>query len=296
MTRYSGSRQPVSTLVLMLSPTLLLVGVFIYYFIAWTLSVSLTDWRSLTPTHNFVGLRNYVALFQDYRFVIDIKNNLLMLAIFLGCVIPLGLLLAILLDQKVRFENLFRTIYLFPMALSLVVTATAWAWLYNPDSGINSIFSALGLDRLRSLFIADPRQALVWVTLAAVWQFTGFAMAVYLAALRAIPEEIAEAAKIDGASSLQLYTHVILPLIKPATLSLVVLLTHVALKIFDLVWVMTSGGPGYATDVPALYMFIATFRQDKVAYGASIAMIMLIFVMGIIGPYLIRSRRREAAL
>ena len=280
-------------LLLLLLPAMILVGVFIYYFIGWTLRVSLTDWRGLRPSYNYVGLRNYISLFQDYRFIIGVKNNLIVLVLFIGAVIPLGFILALMLDQNIRFEAVFRTIFLLPMALSLIVTATAWAWLYNPTLGINSITKALGLERLHSLFIADPNQALYWVTVTAIWQFSGFAMAIYLAALRGIPEELNEAARIDGASFWQILFRVTLPLVQPATLSLVVLLTHVALKIFDLIWVMTSGGPGYATDVPALYMFVTTFRQDKVAYGAAIAMGMFVFVMVVIGPYLIYNRRRE---
>lgn len=282
-------------LVILLLPAIVLVGVFVYYFIGWTLRVSLTDWRGLRPSFNFVGLQNYVTLFKDFRFVIGVKNNLTVLVMFIGSVIPLGLILALLLDQKVRFETFFRTIFLLPMALSLTVTATAWAWVYNPTLGINSITQALGLERLYSLFIADPNQALYWVTVAAIWQFSGFAMAIYLAALRGVPEELYEAAKIDGASFWQILWRVTLPLLRPATVSLVVLLTHVALKIFDLIWVMTSGGPGYATDVPALYMFVTTFRQDRVAYGAAIAMVMFAFVMIVIVPYLYYSRRREVS-
>ncbi|HOA36561.1 MAG TPA: sugar ABC transporter permease [Bacillota bacterium] len=283
-------------LFLLLLPAMVLVGVFIYYFIGWTVRVSMTDWQGLRPSYNFVGLRNFLRLFSDYRFVVGAKNNLFVLAVFIGSVIPIGFILALMLDQNVRFEALFRSIFLLPMALSLIVTATAWAWLYNPTLGINSIFQALGLERLQSLFIADPNRALFWVTVTAIWQFSGFAMAIYLAALRAIPEELTEAARIDGANFWQILVRITLPLVKPATVSLIVLLTHVALKIFDLVWVMTSGGPGYATDVPALYMFVTTFRQDRVAYGAAIAVVMFVFVMVIIGPYLVYNRRKEVEL
>lgn len=278
---------------LLLLPSVVLIGIFVYGFIGWTGYVSMSNWRSMVPDFEFVGLRNYATLFQLYRFQTGLRNNIVFTLLFIPASILIGFLLAFLLDQKVKLEGFFRNVFLFPMALSFVVTGTIWAWIFNPQSGLNVLLERIGLGFLRSGWITDPNVALYAVIIAATWQMSGFTMAMYLAGLRGIPEELREAARVDGANEWQLYRRVIIPLMFPITVSAVVVLGHISLKIFDLIFVMTGGGPAMSTDVPGVYMFTATFRQDLYNRGAAIAMIMLLMVALVIVPYLWYSTRQE---
>jgi glucose/mannose transport system permease protein len=279
---------------LIVLPSLLAVGVFVYGFIGWTGYVAVSGWNSFVPDLSFVGLRNFADLFQSFRFQIDLRNTLVFTAAFLAGCLGLGLLLAVLLDQKVRGEAVFRNIYLFPMSISFIVSGTAWQWLLNPSTGVNLILEAVGLDRLKSPWFTDPKIAIYSVVIAAVWQLSGFTMAMYLAGLRGISDELREAARVDGASEWQLYRHVILPLLTPITLSAVIVLGHISLKIFDLVFAMTGSGPAFSTDVPGIFMFETTFRGNRFAEGAAIAIVMLLMVAVIVIPYLVWSTRAEA--
>jgi len=221
-------------------------------------------------------------------------------------VIVLGQFLAILLDQKLRGESIFRNIFFFPMALSFVVTGVVWQWLFNPSTGVNLFLKKLGLE---SMWYTDTKIfagfqwgkiefgvpiAIIAVVIAAVWQMTGFAVAMYLAGLRAIPDEIREAARIDGATEFQIYQKIILPLLRPITVSVIIIMAHISLKIFDLIYAMTGPGANFVTDVPGVYMFETTFRGNYYANGAAIAIIMLLSVAIFIVPYLISSRRGES--
>ena len=280
-------------LLLLLTPSVVAIAVFVYGFIGWTASISLTDWRGLAPNFRYVGLATYQTLFGLFRFQADVRNTLLFSATFLPACLLVGLLWAVLIDQKIRYESFFRNVFLFPMAISFVVTGTIWAWLFNPRAGLNVLLESLGLGFLTSGWLTDPRMALYSVAIAATWQMSGFTMAMYLAGLRAVPDEVREAARVDGASEWQLFRWVILPLLRPVTVSAVVVLGHISLKIFDLIFVMTNGGPAFATDVPGIYMFIATFKQDLFARGAAIAMMMLLMVSIVVVPYLISTMRKE---
>lgn len=279
----------------LLLPSVAAVALFVYGFIAWTGWVSLTDWRGMNPSYRFIGLKNYADLFGLYRFQADIRNTLLLTVLFIPGALLVGLALAIALDRKVSGEGLFRSIYLFPMALSFVVTGTVWAWVFNPQAGLNVLLAAARLGFLQSGWLTDRRVALVAVAIAAIWQMSGFAMAMYLAGLRGISDELREAARVDGASEWELLRRVVLPLLRPVTLGAAVVLGHISLKIFDLVFVMTNGGPAFATDVPGIYMFVATFKQDLFARGAAIAIVMLLMVCALVVPYLWHSLRREVA-
>jgi len=279
---------------LIVLPSLLAVGVFVYGFIGWTGYVAVSGWNSFVPDLSFVGLRNFADLFQSFRFQIDLRNTLIFTAAFLAGCLGLGLLLAVLLDQKVRGEAVFRNIYLFPMSISFIVSGTAWQWLLTPSTGVNLLLEAAGLDRLKSPWFTDPKIAIYSVVIAAVWQLSGFTMAMYLAGLRGISDELREAARVDGASEWQLYRHVILPLLTPITLSAVIVLGHISLKIFDLVFAMTGSGPAFSTDVPGIFMFETTFRGNRFAEGAAIAIVMLLMVAVVVIPYLVWSTRAEA--
>lgn len=280
----------------LISPSLLAIGIFVYGFIGWTGYVSTSAWDNMTPDFTLVGLNNYQRLFDNPRFQQDINNTVVFTLLFLIACLGIGLLLAILLDQKIRFEGLFRGIFLFPMAVSFIVTGVAWRWLLAPSAGVNLLFDAAGLGFLKSGWYTDPNVGIKAVVIAATWQMSGYVMALYLAGLRSIPEELREAARVDGANDWQLYRHIILPLLQPITLSAVIILGHISLKIFDLTSAMTGSGPAFATDVPAFFMFQTTFQGNHFAQGASIAFIMLLMVSVLIVPYLIYSMRQEAQL
>ncbi len=280
-------------------PSLLVLLIFVYFFIAWSFRVSLSAWRGLIADYTFVGLRNYISMFSRERFQIDMMNTLSFTVSFLILCVVLGIFLAWLLDKGVRAEGLFRNIYLFPMSISFVVTGVVWRWIFNPTVGINALMQRIGLEHLTWGWYTDPTRigwfhvALIPVIIAASWQLSGYTMAMFLAGFRSIPVELIEQARIDGASEFFILRKVSLPMLKPITLSALIVLGHFSLKIFDLVFTMTGRGPAFATDVPAIYMFETTFRGNNYGEGAVISMVMLAFVAVVIIPYLVSTFRKE---
>jgi glucose/mannose transport system permease protein len=285
----------------LLFPSIVAVGIFVYGFIAWSIRVSLSKWKGLTPDYTFVGLQQYTNLiFNDQRFLIDIRNTAVFTVGFIsGCLI-LGLGLAILLDQKLKGESLFRSIFLFPMSISFIASGVVWAWLMNPatgsrTTGINLIFQNVGLDFLISTWHATPPPwGMAYTVIPAVWQLSGFAMALYLGGIRSISEEIREAARVDGATELEIYRYVILPMLRPVTLSAVIILGHMSLKIFDLI--VALGRKDQRLDVPGIYMWTTTFDGTNYAQGAAIGILMLISVAILVIPYLVTSMKAETEL
>ncbi|MFC4619342.1 carbohydrate ABC transporter permease [Camelliibacillus cellulosilyticus] len=304
--RKKGSKKDRWMAVLFLLPSIILIAIFVYGFIGWTGYVSLSDWNSILPNFSFVGLKNYDFLFHNFRFQSDLRNTVVFTIFFIGIVVILGQFLAVLLDQKIKGESLFRNIFLFPMALSFIVTGVVWRWIFNPQTGANLLLKVFGVHpkwytdttvapawHIGQIDVGLPL-ALISVIIAAVWQMTGFSLAMYLAGLRAIPDELREAARIDGASEFQLYRKIILPQLRPITFSVIIVMAHISLKIFDLIYAMTGPGANYVTDMPGVYMFETTFRGNFYAQGAGIAIIMLLLVAIFIVPYLISSRKGES--
>ena len=288
--------------ILLISPAVVATAIFVYGFIAWTAYASLTKWDKLLPDFTFVGLSNYQKLFANQRFRIDLRNTVVFTLVFLVACLLIGFVLAFLLDQRIKGEGIFRGIYLFPMSISFIVTGVVWRWLLNPGSeelgstGINLLFDNLGLPFLKTGWYTDPKIGIIAVAIAASWQMSGYTMAMFLAGLRAIPDELREAARVDGASEWQILRGIIIPLLRPVTLSAVIVLGHISLKIYDLIVAMTGPGIGFATDVPAYFMWDTTFRGNHFARGAAIAIILLIMVAVLIVPYLTWSTRSEAEL
>lgn len=358
---------------LVLLPSLALVGIFVYGFIGQTIYVSLTDWGknpsqalALKPEVHFIGLENYRELFTgfvDTRFRQSLVNNIFFTLFFIAGSLGLGLSLAIALDHSPKGEGFFRTVFLFPMALSFIVTGTIWRWMLQPKGGVNLLPTLVGLPPLPLPWLTSREQVfrfdwnhlplytalvvgglllvlafaalreggrkralwaflsggvlIVWtifigpklrllpypephgfslalpgVILAAVWQMSGYTMALYLAGLRGIPVELLEAARVDGATEAQIYRRIILPLLAPITLSAMIVLGHISLKIFDLIFAMT--GLDYSpTDVPAIYMYLLAFRGNQFAKGAAIGAILLLLVALVVVPYLYRQLRTE---
>ncbi len=284
--------------VALLLPSILAVAIFVYGFIGWSLRVSLSQWKGLLPDYTWVGLQQYTYLFQDPRFLIDVRNTAVFTVGFIAGCLVLGLGLAILLDQRLRGEALFRGIFLFPMSISFIASGVVWGWLMNPATGdritgINLIFQKLGLDFLISQWTITPQPwGMVFTVIPAVWQLSGFTMALYLGGLRSIPEEVREAARVDGASEFQIYRYIIMPLLQPVTLSAVIILGHMSLKIFDLI--VAIGKKDLRLDVPGIYMWTTTFDGTNYAQGAAIGILMLVSVAILVVPYLVYSMRTEA--
>jgi glucose/mannose transport system permease protein len=264
--------------VLLVLPSAVLVLVFVYGFIAWTGWLSLSDLNELSGrSPRFIGLDNYRRLLDHPRFQIDLRNTLVFSLIFIAGCLALGLAGALLLHSAVRLEGIWRTVYLMPMALSFIVTGVVWRWLMNPSSGLNLLFDGLGLGVLKSGWYTDPGVGIKAIALAAVWQLSGYTMALYLAGLRAIPRELYEAAQVDGGGPWQILWRITVPLLAPVTLSAVIILGHISLKIFDLVIAIAGpqGGPAFSADVPANFMFQTSFQANRFAEGAAVSMVLL---------------------
>ncbi|EFW92699.1 binding-protein-dependent transport systems inner membrane component [Haladaptatus paucihalophilus DX253] len=277
-------------------PPFLLMGFFVYGAIGWNFIISLTDFETFQlPTYKLSALdfEMYRQLFNDPGFWTAARNTLVLLVAFTGLCLVFGLILAIIVDRDIRFENTFRTIYLLPMSLSFVVTAKFWAWMYNFNSGmINVTFRSFGLDFLAHQWISDPTTKLAAVIFALIWQFSGYAMVVYLAGLRAIPDEHFEAARVDGASTWRMYRRVIVPQLRASTVSAAVVLMVFALKAFDFLYVMFGRQPGPAADILATMMYREAFGSLHWAYGSAIAIVLFVMALAVVTPYLYNEYRR----
>lgn len=286
--------------ILFIMPSVITVGVFVYGFISWTGFISFTKWNDVLPNYTLVGFENYRKLFANMRFQIDLRNTLVFTVIFVISCLVIGLLLAIFLDQNIKGEDIFRNLFLLPMVISFVASGVIWHWLFNPGSiqmgsiGVNQLFEKLGLNFLTCGWYTDPKIGIIAVAIAAIWQFSGYIMALYLAGLRGIPVELREASAIDGADKWQIFYYIIFPLLRPITFGAIIILGHISLRIFDLVVAMTGSGPAFSCDVPALFMYDTTFRGNHFAQGASIAIILLLLISLLIIPYLISTFRKEA--
>jgi glucose/mannose transport system permease protein len=315
---------------LLLLPTLVLAAIFVYVFIGITFWVSISNWNSLVPD---LSIREplgstYGSMLSSFRFQADIRNTVVFTVLFLALALAGGLFLAILVHNVGRSGALFRTVFIFPYSLSFIVTGVVWRWLFTPETGVNLLFNALGINAVLEKFGVGPLQpgwltdsnvvlsvngvlerifpigkvvqvelgipvALVAVVIAAAWQLMGFAMAMYLAGLGAVPEELFEAASMDGAGWFQTYRRIIIPLLWPVTVTIVVILGHVSLKIFDLVYAMAGSGPNFVTDVPGIYVYEQMFRATQYNLGAAASVFMFVLVCLVIVPYLARTYGRE---
>ena len=270
---------------LVLAPSFALSMLFIYGFMLWNGYLSLSASR-LLPNYAFVGFEQYGRLFESDRFRVAITNMGIFGALFIGGAMLLGILLAILLDQKIRLEGALRTIYLYPMAISFIVTGTAWKWLLNPGLGLQHLMRQWGFESFTFEWLVDPNMAIYCIVIAGVWQSAGFVMALFLAGLRGIDDSIVKAAQIDGASLPRIYWRILIPSLRPVFFSTLMVVSHLAIKSFDLVMALTAGGPGFATDLPATFMYAMAFSRGQIGLGAASATVMLALVAAIVVPYL----------
>jgi len=290
--RASWLRGDMALAVLVLSPSILAVALFIYTFIGWTFYISTVDWNSVVPDYTFVGLKNWLRLFRDARFHADLRNLIYYSVGFMTQCIVFGFIIASLLDQKIKGEALFRTLFIFPFAVSGIVTGVAWRWLMQPTTGINLLFARIGLENFQPMWNSHPEWGMWAVTIAAAWQFTGYVMALYLAGLRGISDELREAAAIDGAGTFAIYRFIIIPLLMPVTFTAIVLTGMNSIRVFDLVAAMGGSGPAFATDTLALNMFQTTFGAYRFSLGAAIGAFMIFLSAFLVIPYL-RSMQDE---
>ncbi|SJN32296.1 ABC-type sugar transport system, permease component [Vibrio casei] len=277
---------------IVLAPTMVITVVCIYGYIFWTGALSLTNSRFL-PSFNFTGFGQYIKLMENDRWITSITNLGIFGLLFLAIVIVLGVGLAIFLDQNIRSEGVIRSIYLYPMALSFIVTGTAWKWILNPGLGIEKMVRDWGFTDFKFDWIVDSDMVVYTLVIAAVWQSSGFVMAMFLAGLRGIDSSIIKAAQIDGASLPRIYWSIVLPCLRPVFFSAVIITSHIAIKSFDLVTALTAGGPGYSSDLPALFMYAYSFTRGQTALGSASAMMMLAGILAILVPYLYSELREK---
>lgn len=277
---------------LVVAPSFLLGFFFIYGLIAWNGYLSVSASR-LLPNYEFAGFAQYVNLFESERFHVALSNMVVFGGLFIAGSMAIGLLLAILLDQKIRAEGALRTIYLYPMAISFIVTGTAWKWMLNPGLGLEHLMHRWGFESFTFDWLVNPDKAIYCIAIAGIWQSAGFVMALFLAGLRGIDDAIIKAAQVDGASLPRIYWRIIIPTLRPVFFSTLLVVSHLAIKSFDLVMALTGGGPGFATDLPATFMYAMAFTRGQIGLGAASATVMLAMVAAIVVPYLYSELRTK---
>lgn len=276
---------------LLFSPSVLLVLVCVYGYIMFTVYLSFTS-STIMPRMDFAGGAAYTRLFGLENWSVSVTNLAIFATLYIGIALAMGLGLAIMLDQQIRAEGVFRSIFLYPMALSLIVTGTAWKWLLDPGVGLEHTLRQLGWEGFSFGWIKDSDMAIYCVVIAAVWQTAGFVMALFLAGLRGVDSEQINAARLDGARTWQIYWRIIIPQLGPVFISAFVILAHMAIKSYDLVVALTNGGPGRSTWLPSVFMYQYSFTRNEMAVGAASAVLMLIAVAVIVLPYLASEMRK----
>jgi len=268
------------------SPSLIAVGIFVYAFIIWTILISFSA-SKMVPDFTWVGFLNYWKLWQFGPWRLAVGNFVIFSVLYVGIGLALGLFLAILIDQRIRVESLFRTIFLYPIALSFVVTGVVWRWIMNPTIGFEKFVRDLGFPNFEFAWISDERFVVYALVAAALWQVSGFVMVLFLSALRGVDAEIIKAASLDGARPWRIYASIVIPSIWPVFLSAGAILIGMALKTFDLVIVMTQRGPGGSSEFPATFMYDMAFRRNQLGIGSASAVMILAAALIIVLPALL---------
>ena len=276
---------------LLLSPSVLLVLVCVYGYIMFTIYLSFTS-SMLMPLYEWAGTASYQRLFAQENWHVALSNLWVFASLYIGVAVALGLGFAILIDQHIRAEGVFRSIFLYPMALSFIVTGTAWKWLLDPGVGLEHTMHNIGWESFAFGWIKDSDMAIYCVVIAAVWQTTGFVMALFLAGLRGVDAEQISAARVDGARTWQIYLHIIIPQLGPVFVSAFVILAHMAIKSYDLVIALTNGGPGRSTWLPSVFMYQYSFTRNEMSVGAASAVMMLAAIGLVVLPYLYSEMRK----
>ena len=279
---------------IVISPSFAVILWFVYGFVLWTFYISLTKSKML-PRYEFWGIDQHFRLWSNPRWFNAVENLLIFTVLFVAICLLIGIILSILLDQKIRAEGFLRTVYLYPMALSFIVTGTAWKWMLNPTMGIEKLFTDWGFTDFTFDWLVNREMSIYTIVIAAVWQSSGFVMALFLAGLRSIDDEIVKAAKIDGASLYSIYITIILPMMRPVFMSSIVILLHISIKSYDLVIALTAGGPGISSDMPAVFMTQMAFHRSEIGLASASAVMMFLTVLAVVVPYLYSELRRQDA-
>jgi glucose/mannose transport system permease protein len=279
---------------LVVAPAFVLGFTFIYGLMIWNGVLSVTGSRMLPNYDEFVGLEQYARLLDSDRWAVAVKNLGIFSVLYVGGSMLIGLFLAIFLDQKIRLEGALRSIYLYPMALSFIVTGTAWKWILNPGFGFEKLMKDAGWSSFQFDWLVQGETAIYCVVIAGIWQSAGFAMALFLAGLRGIDESIFKAAALDGATLPKIYRRIVLPMLRPVIFSTLMVLAHLSIKSFDLVMALTGGGPGFSSDVPATFMYTMSFTRGQIGLGAASATMMLATVAAVVVPYLYSELRQKS--
>jgi glucose/mannose transport system permease protein len=281
--------------IIVLAPSLVASFVYVFVFAGWTFYISLSN-STLLPTYGFDGFEHYVSLWSNHRWHIAYTNLFIFSAFYVVGAMLVGLMLAILIDQNIRAESFWRSIFLYPLAVSFIVTGTVWGWLYNPTSGFEYLIKGLGWTNFHFALTTDKKNAIYAIVATGIWQSSGFAMALFLAGLRSVDQDIIKAASIDGASVFRTYRRVILPAIAPIFIAVAVVLLQFAIKTFDLAVALTNSGPGISTTFPATYVYDLMFQRGEIGEGAAAAIMILVALAVVLVPYslyVVWRRRRE---
>ena len=276
---------------LLITPSAFLVLVCVYGYIMFTVYLSFTA-STILPNMEWNGTAAYTRLFALENWSVALGNLWVFASLYILIAMGMGLTLAILIDQKVRAESALRSVFLYPMALSFIVTGTAWKWLLDPGVGVEHSLKAMGIENIPFDWIKSSEMAIYCVVIAAVWQTAGFVMAMFLAGLRGVDSEQINAARLDGAKTWQIYHRIIIPQLGPVFISAFVILAHMAIKSYDLVIALTNGGPGRSTWLPSVFMYQYTFTRNEMAVGAASSVLMLLGIAVVVLPYLYTELRK----
>jgi len=293
-----GFRQEKSlATMLFLAVPLSLFAVFFLYPIGYTLYLSFHEWNGISPTMNPVGFKNYLNIAKSPHFRTALLNNGKWFIFYLLFPPGLGLLLALLINKGVKKGGIFETIFFLPNAITLIAVACIWRWLYTPGYGVfNEILRRVGLPGWTQNWLGNPQIATYSVMIAVLWAEVGVFFIIYLAGLRNIPQALIDAAKLDGASSFKIFKYITWPMLAPSTVIVVAFSVIGAIKIFDLIYALTRGGPAYFTSVLAVFMYEVSFNRFQMGQGAAVGVILFLLAAAVIGPYLIYSTRKVEAV
>ena len=272
---------------------LVFYGIWVIWPIFYTFFLSFTNWDGIS-TYSLVGFKNYVRLFKDSYFLLSLMNNIKWLLSFVFISVPIGLLVAILLDQKLPGNKIYKTLMYLPMTLSFVVIGEIWSWLLEPKYGaINTFLRAIGLSSLAKAWLSDPHVVTYALIMAASWRQITYTMVIFLAGLKNVPKELVEAAYVDGASPLQRFFYVIIPMLRPAIVISITVSVIDSLRAFDIIYVLTRGGPFYSSSVMANYMYIQAFHNYRMGYGSAIAVVQFFITFAFILIYMVNVFKSE---